>query len=252
MSNPHDPSRSDAAPVAEVIPATDHPMADPVALALGRLMAISETSEGTSITDEIEKANRLRWREKLRAAANLPERAVRVLSGPGQPDWWQRMWLLAENRLRKKPGAMLALHGMQGRGKTVFACAWALDYLDRGKSARFIDLLELEELYDAARGPVEGDDRDALEFTTENSITVGLGREGPALLIIDECGKSRATDYVMRKFFLLVNQRYNADLDTIFISNLPEKEFADWLGSSLTDRINEDGGLMEFKGEGLR
>jgi len=217
--------------------------------ALERLMALPLAEAGQ--VDEVEADQRERRLARLREAAHLPERAVRVLGGL-KPDWWEEKCAMVLASFRKKPGVTVAFYGLHGRGKTVFACALGLDYLARGKSVRFLDLLELEELYDAARGPVEGAERAALEFPTEHALTRGLGAEGPALLILDECGKSRATDYVMRKFFLILNQRYNADLDTILIGNLQKNEFEAWLDASLTDRLNENGGFVEFKGEGMR
>ena len=238
--------------VTPACPIHDAPMSAATEAALARLKSIP-ASQGPP-PDEVAERREKR-RRALLEDSQLPARARRVLADPAHAHHGLAVALQSIlDTIRQRHGVSMVFHGLAGRGKTVTATAVALDYIARGRSVRYLTLAQLEELYDAARNrPEKEDAENPLEFPSEHAVSQGLGRGGPDLLIIDECGKSRATDYVMRKLFHLGDARYNEDLDTIYIGNLTQPDFEVWLGASLTDRVNENGGFIEFNlPKGLR
>lgn len=57
------------------------------------------------------------------------------------------------------------------------------------------------------------------------------------LLIIDDIGKEKPTDFVSQKLIDLINFRFNERLQTLFTSNLGLKELTSYYGEAFTARI---------------
>lgn len=75
----------------------------------------------------------------------------------------------------------------------------------------------------------------------------------PDLLILDEIGVQFGTDAEKIIVSEIINDRYNEMKPTILVSNLAPKEFANFLGERVIDRMKEGCGLyLEFKGESYR
>ena len=230
-------------PLSENPPAPPAPtVADVAATAatiLGGLALQSARPEG-------EDPQRLaqRRRELLRTA-ELPKRAAewcRSRAGlAAEP------WRLALAKIVRKLGTgfTMGLCGQQSRGKTTMAVSTALHAIEAGRSVVYVKGDRMAELYDAARHPT-----DDTEMATEAAVTDWLC--APALLIVDEVGKMRDTDYILRKLFLVLDTRYDASRDTLLISNLDKLAFDSLLGCSLLERMAESGGTILCDWQGFR
>jgi DNA replication protein DnaC len=65
----------------------------------------------------------------------------------------------------------------------------------------------------------------------------------PKLLIIDEVGATKATDFEQATLFRIINARYEANLPTIVVSNLDVTELPAVMGERSFDRLRENGGI---------
>lgn len=73
------------------------------------------------------------------------------------------------------------------------------------------------------------------------------------VLLIDELGKRPLQDWQMIQLEELLSHRFNNMLPTIFITNLEETEFKNFIGQRLTDRLRENGIVRcVMRGESLR
>ncbi|WP_273536819.1 ATP-binding protein [Pseudomonas sp.] len=65
----------------------------------------------------------------------------------------------------------------------------------------------------------------------------------PSLLIIDEVGATKPTEFELATLFAIINGRYEEKLPTVVISNLSAAELPDALGERCVDRLREGGGI---------
>ncbi len=65
----------------------------------------------------------------------------------------------------------------------------------------------------------------------------------PSLLIIDEVGATKPTEFELASLFNIINGRYEEQLPTVVISNLPAGELSGALGERCVDRLREGGGI---------
>ena len=65
----------------------------------------------------------------------------------------------------------------------------------------------------------------------------------PSLLIIDEVGATKPTEFELATLFNIINARYEEQLPTVVISNLPAGELSGALGERCVDRLREGGGI---------
>ncbi len=75
----------------------------------------------------------------------------------------------------------------------------------------------------------------------------------PSLLIIDEVGATKPTEFELATLFAVINGRYEAQLPTIVISNIDAKELGAVLGDRSVDRLREGRGIgLVFEGASAR
>ena len=149
----------------------------------------------------------------------------------------------AEAFTKKKVNVGLILYGDSGTGKS-FASACVGNYLmERGKSVMALNLgLYLARLKsDWSR--------------TETEILDKISECD--LLIIDDFGAERVTDWVLEKVFLLIDVRYKSEKPIIISTNLEyrkdrECDIARVFGKRVKDRINEMCYPLFFYGESRR
>ena len=149
----------------------------------------------------------------------------------------------AEAFTKKKVNVGLILYGDSGTGKS-FASACIGNYLmERGKSVMALNLgLYLARLKsDWSR--------------TETEILDKISECD--LLIIDDFGAERITDWVLEKVFLLIDVRYKSEKPIIISTNLEyrkdrECDIARVFGKRVKDRINEMCYPLFFYGESRR
>lgn len=66
---------------------------------------------------------------------------------------------------------------------------------------------------------------------------------GAHLLIIDEVGATKPTEFELATLFQVINSRYEEQLPTIVISNLAARELPAVIGERCVDRLREGGGI---------
>lgn len=65
----------------------------------------------------------------------------------------------------------------------------------------------------------------------------------PDLLVIDEVGATKPTEFELATLFAIINGRYEEQLPTVVISNLPGAELPGAMGERCVDRLREGGGI---------
>lgn len=132
-------------------------------------------------------------------------------------------------------GRCLMLLGKPGTGKTHLGAAIA-NYLIRNTGALAV-YRTVGGLLQYIKGSY---DRDA-EYT-ESDAFKGLIR--PHLLVLDEVGATKPTEFELATIFAILNGRYEERLPTVVISNLPPKELPGAIGERCVDRLREGGGIV--------
>lgn len=122
--------------------------------------------------------------------------------------------------------------GPAGTGKTYLACGMLLDRYARG----------LDGLYITAKGYTDRI-KNSYRDDSKDSSTDILERYGSTpILVLDEVGRQFETKSEDLYLFELVNERYNQQRPTLFLSNLTNEEFRDFVGNAIMDRLREGGG----------
>lgn len=133
-----------------------------------------------------------------------------------------------------KAGRCLLLLGNVGTGKTHLATAIA-NHIMRATTATAVYrtvggiLQHIKGSYDR-----ESEYSEAQAFAAYTK---------PSLLIIDEVGATKPTEFELATLFNIINGRYEEQLPTVVISNLPAGELSGALGERCVDRLREGGGI---------
>ena len=125
------------------------------------------------------------------------------------------------------PAPLMFMTGGKGTGKTTLACAVLREAYDkhkvRGQFWPVIDLLDrYRRTFDADR---------AVE--TVDAIDSQMHRI--QLLVLDDYGAHKGTDWAEERLFALIDYRYRETLPTVITSNVGLMEVADRVRSRLTD-----------------
>lgn len=142
-------------------------------------------------------------------------------------------WFVETFHERRGAGTSLLMVGNPGTGKTHLACA-VIDALEKSYAVRYSTVADfsaaVRECY-----------KDGAKHTEKQ---VMQRYATPDLLVLDEVGASSGSDHEKQIFFEVLNERYNAVLPTILISNLPQADITNYLGERVMDRLREGGGKM--------
>lgn len=119
------------------------------------------------------------------------------------------------------------IHGAVGTGKTYAAYAFKKHWDEKRPAAALWNVSELiHEL--------------KLDFDRREKNFIGERiLDTDRLLILDDIGAEKPSEWVAETIYLIVNRRYNAKLPTIFTSNLSPGELADHVGDRIASRIVE-------------
>lgn len=75
----------------------------------------------------------------------------------------------------------------------------------------------------------------------------------PHLLIIDEVGATKQTEFELAVLFSVINGRYEQQLPTLIVSNLMPAELSQAIGDRCVDRLREGGGIaLVFDWDSMR
>lgn len=134
------------------------------------------------------------------------------------------------------------LHGGVGTGKTHIAYALLKEAEERKISCGLHNTTEMFRNFriDIRRLPNE-------EKGLEENLMDNRG-----LIIFDDIGAEKLTDWVAETFYLIINRRYEEMLPTIFTSNLTLKEMAEKIGDRTVSRIAEMCDVVKIEGEDKR
>jgi DNA replication protein DnaC len=180
---------------------------------------------------------------RLFAHAALPERFADVsfATYPSENDnGWRAVQAWAAGGDRRS----LVLWGPHGRGKTGLAVSALRDRIERAATdALFITT---PKLLDRIRATYSGGEGAGAEADVLHAV------ETVPLLVLDDLGAERVTEWQREKLFTILNARHDALLPTIYTTNLNPKTLGTHLGERTVDRLKQDCVWIELGGPNLR
>src|SRR5271170_4966223 len=184
--------------------------------------------------------------ERVIERAHIPKRyehcdfesySTDVGATPPQTDSLKKAKLLSQGFVRDYPGAAekgLLLMGPSGVGKTHLAVAALKDLIRRGHAGLFCDYRELLKEIQASYNPASE--------STEMGILEPV--RTAEVLVMDDLGASKPSDWVLDIIGLVLNARYNERRVTILTTNyfdeVPNVEPAPRLPSGQRVAVKED------------
>lgn len=141
------------------------------------------------------------------------------------------------NKIKAGKKHILVLLGAVGTGKTHLCCAAIREI--GGQYMTAPDLVE--EIRHAKAFNAEATEKQIIERYVNNKISV-----------LDEVGRGiNATDekYMI---YLYINELYNTNGSAIITSNFNKKDFLEYVGAAVADRLVEYGSIIEIGGESYR
>lgn len=158
--------------------------------------------------DEMQRRRQARIDQASGLVGTLRDRSFDAYRANSAP---QRTALAAARQFADDPQGWLVLVGANGAGKTHLAAAIANARIAAGQPALFVVVADLLDYFRQAFDPRNGGDTysDRFEMT----------RDHP-LLILDDLGAEKQTDWAEEKLFQIVNHRYNARLPLVITSNV--------------------------------
>ena len=138
----------------------------------------------------------------------------------------------------------IVMIGNPGTGKTHLAAAIA-DYIVRETECTAV-FRSLHSILQAIKSTYGGD----AGFTESDVLQLFTS---PDLLIIDEVGATKSSEFELATLFAIINTRYENNSPTVVITNLEAAELKSAIGDRCTDRLREGGGrAIAFNWESKR
>lgn len=130
----------------------------------------------------------------------------------------------------------------KGSGKTISACALSNELMEQGYQVKFADaptiLAEIKRTYE----------KDTDSEYTENKLLDALVTT--EILVIDDFGTEKVTDWVNNKFYHIINQRYVSKKVTIYTSNVEISALE--YDNRIKDRVLETSFIIPYPEESVR
>jgi DNA replication protein DnaC len=157
---------------------------------------------------------------------------------------------------------MVALIGDRGKGKTQIAVELlkhafdnvsptAAELLDRDQFEKILRSITRAGMFIELSDMIS-DIKKAYDNRGETDTERAKKYKVPKLLIIDEVQEGLRSEWERTMFTNIMNKRYNETLDTVFIANMQYNQLSSHVGSSIYDRIQECGGVMECSWSSFR
>jgi DNA replication protein DnaC len=141
----------------------------------------------------------------------------------------------------------LLLMGGCGAGKTHLAVAALLEAINSGKPGRML-FSNFQDLIQEIQASFDSD-----EVPSKSQLLRPLLEAD--LLVLDELGSQKPTNFVQDILYYVINSRYNAELTTIFTTNYPEhasdakeETLEQRIGTRLRSRLAEMAERVELAG----
>ena len=148
----------------------------------------------------------------------------------------------AEHFTKKTDGG-ICIYGRAGNGKSHLAAALVNRVIQRGFTAVFIEVPDLFSKIKATYG--------ADGTGSEDKIMTALGKCD--LLVLDDAGAERPSEWVQEKFFQIINTRYKNRLPVVITTNTKDMAgLEDIIGFRAYDRVLEMCLPLKNNGESYR
>jgi len=131
----------------------------------------------------------------------------------------------AAKEFTNEPKGWLILVGPGGCGKTHLAAAIANERLSHGYPVFFITIPDLLDHLRSAFSPESEMPYDEFFDQVRNA----------PLLVLDDLGAQTATPWAKEKLEQLLNHRFNSELPTVIVTNVPIEQIEDRIRARLTD-----------------
>jgi DNA replication protein DnaC len=184
---------------------------------------------------------------------------------------WAAAFLKISNLMAKRKDSMFALLGSRGTGKTQMAIELIRFMARRRVEENVTPVCKLERwAWDRNRARPSQMKRgfalysNTMDFFLQLRKTYQSDSEeheddvlanfiNPSLLILDEAHDRRGSNWENQMFTHLIDQRYQASCkQTVFIANQTAQEFEENVGSSIADRLQECGGIVNCNWKSFR
>lgn len=182
--------------------------------------------------------------QRLKEASNLGERFSSRTFGNFDPrrdkTAFDACRNYANNELvfRSKKNSLLLFGGV-GSGKTHLAAAIANTFIDRSIPVLF-----------ATFSSHLGEIRDEFDHTGQRKY-LSMMKNTP-VLVIDDLGKEKKTEWTQQILYDVVNYRYEHLLPIIITSNFDTDSFANYVGEAVWSRLYEMSGAVTTAGKDYR
>jgi DNA replication protein DnaC len=134
------------------------------------------------------------------------------------------------------PSKGLLMTGKEGTGKTHVAISILKDVIEKGYTGLYWNV---PELFLELRRRMTDDSEEKEGELFDHAARVDL-------LVLDDLGAERTSDYVLDRLYVLINGRYQNDTATIITTNRTIPELRQQIGPRITSRICEMCMVVEF------
>lgn len=172
--------------------------------------------------------------------SNVPPRQAAIKTEFHSHRMWNEYFDMVKNR--SGSGFIVAALGRRGTGKTQLASCLIRFFCEYGQPCLYTTAMQIFlDIKSTYGGKGEKSEKDVI-----NSL------RNYQLLIIDEFQERGETDWEDRILTHIVDLRYRDVRDTMLIANMDAKQFEQSAGASISSRMNETGGILNFDWESFR